>query len=192
MTILRVLFGFSLGTIVGLFLGVLTARFPALEHFLLPFRGLLRTIPVTSVILLFLLWVSSGMVAIWISMLMVIPVVWAQTSTAIKQADPCLIEMTKAFRFTAWQRIRHIYVPTILPYFIDASTTALGFAWKAGVAAEILSLPRAAIGQKLYLAKISLETADLFAWTVCVVLISLAMEKLILLLSKRLKNGRTY
>jgi len=189
-TIFRVFVGFSIGVVLGILFGVITAHSPLLEQFLLPLRGLIRAVPVTSVILLFLLWVSSGMVAVWISLLMVIPIVWTQTATAIKQTDKALLEMASVFHFKKRKLIRHIYIPSVSPHFLGAATTSLGFAWKAGVAAEILSLPKSAIGQKLYLAKISLETADLFAWTVCVVLISLLMEKGFIFLTKRWQYDR--
>ena len=57
--------------------------------------------------------------------------------------------------------------------------SALGFAWKAGVAAEALCRPRRAMGTAIWNAKTYLETADLFAWTAAVVLLSIAVEKLL-------------
>ena len=61
-------------------------------------------------------------------------------------------------------------------------STALGLCWKAGTAAEVIALSGGSIGEKLYHAKIYFETADLFAWTAAIVLISAAFEKLFLLL----------
>ena len=67
----------------------------------------------------------------------------------------------------------------MLPYFASACRTALGLAWKAGVAAEVLCLPEAAIGTQVYQAKIYLETPDLFAWTLVVLALSFALEGLL-------------
>ena len=63
-----------------------------------------------------------------------------------------------------------------------AVSTALGLCWKAGTAAEVIALSSGSIGEKLYNAKIYFQTADLFAWTAAIVLISAAFEKLFLLL----------
>jgi NitT/TauT family transport system permease protein len=49
----------------------------------------------------------------------------------------------------------------------------------------VLSIPRHAIGTRLYDAKIYLETADLFAWTFVVILLSIALEKSILMTVRR-------
>ena len=59
-------------------------------------------------------------------------------------------------------------------------STALGLCWKAGTAAEVIALSGGSIGEKLYHAKIYFETADLFAWTAAIVLISALFERLFL------------
>ena len=57
--------------------------------------------------------------------------------------------------------------------------------WKSGAAAEVIGLPEHSIGEHLYMAKIYLETADLFAWTLVIVLVSLAFERAFLALLRR-------
>ena len=86
------------------------------------------------------------------------------------------LELARAYRFGRWKTVRLVYVPSVLPYFASAFRTALGLAWKAGVAAEVLCLPKAAIGTQVYNAKIYLETPDLFAWTLVVLALSFALE----------------
>ena len=69
-----------------------------------------------------------------------------------------------------------------------AVTTAMGLAWKSGVAAEVLCIPRPAIGTQIYNSKLYLDIPDLFAWTVAVVLLSLALEWLLRRLLERDKR----
>ena len=66
--------------------------------------------------------------------------------------------------------------PSILPYFSASFKSALGLAWKAGVAAEIIAMPKGTIGTEIGNAKQYLETADLFAWTLTVILLSFLIE----------------
>ena len=75
------------------------------------------------------------------------------------------------------RRLTAITVPSVMPYFMAACRSALGMAWKAGVAAEVIGVTRNSVGRELYYAKIYLETADLFAWTAVVVVMSLLLEK---------------
>ncbi|MBO5898784.1 MAG: hypothetical protein J6R04_07220, partial [Clostridia bacterium] len=72
--------------------------------------------------------------------------------------------------------IRRIYLPAVLPYFLSACESSIGLAWKAGVAAEVLALPALSIGKQLYESKLYLETTDLFAWTLVVIVLSLLLE----------------
>ena len=57
--------------------------------------------------------------------------------------------------------------------------TPFGLAWKSGVAAEVICPPARAIGSRIQQAKLGLETADLFAWTLTIVALSLALEALL-------------
>ena len=82
------------------------------------------------------------------------------------------------FRFGPWKTAWRIYVPSIL-LFHGGMYTGLGLAWKAGVAAEVLAMPRNSIGLQLYNAKVYLETSDLFAWTLVIILLSMLLEKLL-------------
>ena len=68
-------------------------------------------------------------------------------------------------------------------------TTALGLAWKSGVAAEVLCIPRAAIGTRIYESKLYLEIPDLFAWTAVVVALSLLLEGVLRRVLARWKGG---
>ena len=120
--------------------------------------------------------------------LMVLPLIWANVSAGIESVDPQLLEMGRVFHFSRWKRIRYLYLPAALPYFTAAVSNGLGFAWKSGVAAEVLGSPRLSVGRELYSAKITLEFTDLFAWTAVVILVSILMEKFALALIAWMKK----
>lgn len=86
--------------------------------------------------------------------------------------------MAKAYRFSFGKKMRYLYLPSLLPYFAAACSTGIGIGWKAGIAAEVLGLPKNSIGKALYNAKIYLEMPDLFCWTAVIILLSLLFEKL--------------
>ena len=75
-------------------------------------------------------------------------------------------------------RIFRLYIPSLAPYFLAACKSSLGMAWKAGIAAEVLAVPKNAIGTELYYAKTYLETPTMFAWTLVIILLSIIFEKL--------------
>jgi NitT/TauT family transport system permease protein len=84
--------------------------------------------------------------------------------------------MAAAYRFGPGRTLTRIYLPSVAPYFTAGVETGLGLAWKAGVAAEVLCRPKLAIGTQVFYTRTYLETADLFAWTLVVILLSLLLE----------------
>ena len=184
-TFLRLIAGYCIGAVFGVVLAVLTAKVPFLHYIFSPFRLLIKSTPVMSFVLLLLVSVVSGWVPIVVSAIMVAPMLWSTTEQSILSLDPKLTEMGKLY-FPLFKRIRLVYLPQMMPQILAAAVTALGFAWKSVITAEVLSLPRFAIGNRMYLSKIYLETADMIAWTILVVTLSLLMEVLLKkLLEKR-------
>ena len=103
-----------------------------------------------------------------------------------KVADSLLLEMAGAYHAGKLKRIRYIYVPSVLPYFLSSLSIALGLAWKSGIAAEVIGLPSGSIGERVYEAKIYLSTPDLFAWTVTVIVMAFLFERFFLFVSSSL------
>ncbi len=184
-SLLRIGGGFLLAVVSGVVLGVLAARFRRVQELLAPLMLAVKSIPVASFIILALMLFSSRHLAVLISFLIVLPVIYTNVLAGIRSADRQLLEMARVFRIPAARRIRYIYLPQVLPYFLSACTVALGLSWKAGVAAEVIGMPEGSIGEQLQQAKIYLNTPDLLAWTVVIVLVSLGFEKLFLALIRR-------
>ena len=191
-TLGRILAGMVLGTALGGLLAALTFLSPWADRLLSPAIRVIRATPVVSFILLILLWMGRDRVPVVISALMVLPVVWGNLSRGLGETDPQLLELARAYRFSPFKTIKLIYLPSLRPYFLSAVTTSMGLAWKSGVAAEVLCLPRPSIGTQIYNAKLYLEVPDLFAWTVVVVALSLALEKLLRALLRNRKGGAAH
>ena len=117
---------------------------------------------------------------------MVLPIIWSNLSEGIQKINSDLDEVTEVFSFSKSRKLLLFYLPSVLPYFSAACTTALGLAWKAGVAAEVLANAKRSIGGNIYASKIYLETTDLFAWTIVVIILSVIFEKLILWIMKKM------
>ena len=178
-SLMRILTGMILGTAAGIGMAVLTSVSSWCDCLISPAIRVVRATPVASFILLVLLWTGRNSVPVIIAALMVLPVVWEIFSRGIAATDRQLLEMAKAYRFSGFKTVRLIYIPSLRPCFSAALTNAMGLAWKSGAAAEVLCLPKQAIGTRIYNAKQYLEIPELFAWTVVVVTLSLILEKLL-------------
>lgn len=177
-SLLRILLGFLLGVLFGTALAGLCWRFRLIDALARPLLGVLKSTPVASFIILALVWVKTTWLATVISFIMVLPLIYANVREGIDSADRQLLEMAQVFRLSRRKTFRYCYLPAILPFFLSAISSTLGFAWKSGIAAEVLGRPARAIGSQIYDSKIYLETPDLFAWTLVVILLSVLLERL--------------
>ena len=185
-SLMRILMGYLLALIIGAAIGMLTARSKVMDEFLSPLSRMIRATPVASFIMLLFLFLTKERIPAVTSFLMVMPVVWSNVYEGITGTDVKLLEMARVFRLSFSATLRHIYLPGIMPFFMAAAKAGMGLAWKAGIAAEVLSSPSLGIGTELYNAKIYLETTDLFAWTAVIILISVALERLFVRLLRRI------
>ena len=185
-SLLRITLGCAAGIVCGTLLGAITAFSRVLYELFKPVLTVVRATPVASFIILALVWIKRDNISTFISFLMVLPILWSNVTEGIAQCDRDLLEMARVFRFSKPALISKIYVPSVMPYFFAGCTTAIGLSWKAGVAAEVLSLPKHALGSELYYSKIYLETPSLFAVTLVVIVMSIILEKLLGLALKKI------
>lgn len=188
MTFLRISTGYLSGVVLGIVFAVITVAVPFLRALLYPLISLVKATPVASFIILALVWIRKDNVPVFITILIVFPIIWANVSEAITNTDKDLLEMAKVFSLSKITIIREIYIHSVLPYFVAGCTTAIGLAWKAGVAAEVIAMPRISVGYNLYRSKINIETVDLFAWTLVVIVLSVILEQLIVLFLSKIKR----
>ena len=185
--------GFLIALALGVLLASLSARFSWIETMLWPFMITVKTVPVASFVVICLIWLSAQNLSVFISFLIVLPVVYGNVLEGIKNEDRAMLEMGRVFRMPFLRKVLYIHLPQLKPFVMSACSTALGMAWKAVVAAEIIGTPDGSIGKQLYYAKIYLDTDDLLCWTLIIVIISVAFEKLFMWLLRsfyrRLEHG---
>lgn len=181
----RVVGGFAIGFVIAAVLAVLAFRFPFIKAFLSPAISVIKATPVASFIILALMWLGNSTVPIIISMLMVIPIVWSNTVAGLDNVDSNLIEMAVCYKMPFSKRLRHIYIPSVMPYLMSATGSGLGLCWKAGIAAEVICRTKLSIGNNIWETKFYLETTQMFAWTAAVIVLSVIFDAVIRYVFKR-------
>ena len=190
LSLLRIVIGFSAAVAVGTLWAFCTVRWKIVRGLTAPILHIVRAAPVASFIILALVWIKTNALPTFIAFLMVLPVVWANVEQGLREIDPKLLEMARIYRLSPWKTFRRIRLPSVMPYALAAMRTGVGFAWKSGIAAEVICRPKQSIGGFLYNAKLYLETPEVFVWTAAVVLLSVLLEQGLLALTRRL--GRRY
>ena len=182
----RILLGVVCAVALGTVLAVLTEKCRLLHTLIAPAMTAMQATPVASFTILVLIWVERDSVPVLICAMMGLPIVWNGVGSGIRMTDPQLLEMAKVYRLSKGRTLRRIWIPSVMPFFRTACSSALGLGWKAGIAAEVLTVPKRSIGRMISESKLYLLTEELFAWTLAVIVLSLLLQKIML----RLLKGR--
>jgi len=178
-TISRGLVGFVLSAGLGIVLGIIAGINPYISAFMRPILVTIRSTPIIAIILLALIWLSPGLVPVFIAFLTMFPFICTNVTDGIKSVDPDLIEMATFYRIGRNRIIRELYIPAILPFIISGASSAMGIGWRAIITGEVLSQPKYGIGTLMQSAQTFLNVDAVIAWTVVAVLISYGFEKMI-------------
>lgn len=183
LSLLRICGGFFTGFAAAVLLAFLGSRFELLEEALSPVMTLLKTIPVASFVVLLLIWWGSSFLAVAVCFVVVLPNIYINTLEGLKNTDRQLLQMAQVFRISKKNKFFYIYRSALAPFLYGSMKVSLGMCWKSGVAAEVIGTPDYSIGERLYLSKVYLNTAGVFAWTAVIILLSVLFEKCILYLA---------
>jgi NitT/TauT family transport system permease protein len=175
----RTVAGFLISCFFGILLGIFCGMNRVAYSIMNPFITVTRTIPVMSIIILAIMWFRDTNVPIFVAFLMCFPIVWTNMVEGIRNTDVKLLEMCKVYNIKMSRVIRSVYFHSSVPYIKAGMVSSLGIGWKVTSAAEVLSLPKYAIGSFLYDSKVYLEIPDLFAWTIIIIALSFLFEHIL-------------
>jgi len=184
-TLSRGLAAFALSYLAGLSVGLLSGINRNFRTFFHLWLTVIRSTPTMSLILLALIWFRAETVTLFVTFLVVFPLVTQNVSEGISQINPELKEMARLYQVPFPAILRRMYLPAILPYLATGAASGLGLTWKVIIAAEVLAYPRLGIGARMDTARSYLETAEVFAWTVVVIGISLFFDRILQRLIKK-------
>lgn len=175
----RVGMGILLSMVLGIVTALLAYYMKWVETFFEPMIIVLKVTPVMAVIVLALLWLKSPYIPIFVCFLMCYPIAYTNTLTGLKTVNKELLEMAQLFRVAPYKILRQIYLPHIRPYMESALKLVVGLSWKVVIAAEVLAVPAYSMGYQLLSAKVYLESDQLFAWVIVIIILSTLCERLI-------------
>lgn len=190
-SISRIGIGFFSGAVLAMILALASYQCKFVREFLAPVMILLKSIPVASFVVLILAWLSSKNLSIFIAGLVTFPVVYFDVLGSLFSLNPRILEMAKLYDVRILKRFRFLYLPAIAERLCYTARITIGMSIRAGVAAELIGLPVKSIGEAIYQAKLYFNIAELFAWTILIVLLCYGCEKLVLLLCEGIKRGLT-
>ncbi len=184
-TIYRTLIGLIISFIVAIVLAFLAYFKKGIRDFLNPIYVMFKTIPNITYIIVALIWLGRNGSAILVSSLVVFPIFYNSLLSALLNIDEELIEVTNLYDISDIYKIKKVYLPLIRNDIITSLSNCCSLGFKVSIMAEILAQVKSGIGKELYFAKANFMMADIFAWTIIIILISTLVDYLLSLLKNK-------
>ena len=175
----RILGGLALAAVCGGVLAGVSSRSRAFARLVAPALSFVKATPVACVVVLLLIWLGSARVSIAAVFLMALPGVYFSLAEGLSQVNKPLEQMFRMHGVRGWRLFCAHTWREVLPFVLSCARAVIGMGWKAGVAAELIGMAAGTVGERIYQAKLLIETADLLAWTVLVVAASWACERVL-------------
>lgn len=175
-TIFRLLISLTIAFLVSFVLSFISFVFKSIKEFLLPLITLIRTIPVTTIIIILLMMIGNKNCPYIICMLVIIPIMYEANLNGFYSIDKGVLEEVKMISCTNFLVIKDIYVPLVFPHLLTGIVTSFGLGLKVMVMAEFIAQTPNTIGYVLNQEKVFLEINNVFAWTIILVIFMMLVE----------------
>lgn len=178
-TLARVAAAYVIAMVVGSFIGILLGIHRRADRFFNPWVLLFLNIPALVIIVLAYIWFGlTEMAAIGAVAVNKIPNVVVTMREGARALDPRYAEMATVYRFSTIDRIRHVLLPQLQPYFAAASRSGIALIWKIVLVVELLGRSNG-VGFQIHLNFQLFDVAAILAYALAFVAIMLLIELLL-------------
>jgi NitT/TauT family transport system permease protein len=164
---------------IGIGLGLLAGQCYCVDYFLNPIVVSLRTLPVASVIIIILILFARNNALFVITFLMLFPIIYEAAKQGVLHIDKNLKDALLLEQVHFIYKQFYIVLPLSFPYIKTAILQSIGLGFKVLVMAEFISQADNSIGRALYFGSISINYANVFAWTIILIVIVTIIENLV-------------
>jgi taurine transport system permease protein len=184
-SLMRVLFGFGLGAIVGTLLGLAMGYVPVIDAVSAPFIEFLRPLPQLAYLVLLIIWFGIGEASkITLLFLTALPVSAVAARDGVRNVSATRIQAAQSLGASRWQVFRHVVFPSALSEIFTGARLAIGFVYGTLIAAEIIA-GNSGIGWMIVDAGRFLRSDYVFVGIFIIGLMGIALDRLLLAIERR-------
>ena len=175
-TFWRVAVGFVVAAVIGLPFGILLGANRRVGDFFEPVIPVLNTVSSAIWAIFAIIWFGiSNATTIFVVFMTAMPLIVTNVWQGTRTVNADFIELAKVLRMPDWKVMIKIYLPTILPYFFSGARLAFGFGWRVSLVAETIG-SSSGVGYRLRQAADLIQTDQVFAWTLTLVVLMATLE----------------
>lgn len=188
----RFMLSFLLGTLIGASFGLLSGFNAKWKDALQPIHWILMSVPPVVLVMISMILFGMGSVqTIFVTALLIIPIMYTNTLEGIHSIEKSLVEMGQLYKANKNLMLKEIYLPGISSPIISGLTLSAGLGVRIVVLAEVLGA-YSGLGHQFSLARTNLETEELYAWIiVCLFMVGILEFALFKPLRKRLTKWKS-
>lgn len=175
-TLWRVSVGFIIAAAVGLPFGIMLGANKRAGEFFEPVIPVLNTVSSAIWAIFAIIWFGiSNATTIFVVFMTAMPLIITNVWQGTRTVNADFIELAQVLRMPEWKVMTKIYLPTILPYFFSGARLAFGFGWRVSLVAETIG-SSSGVGYRLRQAADLIQTDQVFAWTLTLVMMMATLE----------------
>jgi ABC-type nitrate/sulfonate/bicarbonate transport system permease component len=188
-SLMRVLIGFTAGSLSGIFMGVLLGSKRVIFRSLHPIFSLLYPVPTLGWIPVFMLWFGIGEI-LPIALLFVCAFfpIYYNTETGIRTVGRDMIHAARTLGAGNYQILKTIVIPLALPSIFTGLRLEAGMAWRTTMAAEMIAIPTG-IGALLMKAETLIRMDIVIVCLIVLSVMGFSFERFFLYLEKKTTGG---
>lgn len=178
-TLLRLFISISVCFILGVILACLSKIYYQFKSFIKPIITLLKTLPITVLIVLLLVALSSDSLY-YIVGVVVLPIIYEATINGLDSIDNNIVDAVKLESNINVDVVKKIYLPLTLPYIFTSLLQSFGLGLKVLVMAEFISNTKHSIGYEIILYKdFYNDMSFVYAWSIILIFFVLIVDFII-------------
>lgn len=182
----RVFAGFFISCVTAVPLAILLSLSASLRLIFFSFFNFLRPIPPIAWIPLTILWFGIGNgPAYFLTMVASFFPILINTMTGMERLPTQYTILGNVFGLSRSQKIKHIIIPSILPYVLSGLRIGFGVSWMAVVAAEMIA-SSSGLGYLIHVSQDMLRTDRVIVGMIVIGLLGLLFDRIFLFLVDRI------
>jgi NitT/TauT family transport system permease protein len=175
-TLWRVTVGFVIAALVSLPLGIFLGANKRAGEFFEPVIPVMNTVSSAIWAIFAIIWFGiSNATTIFVVFMTAMPLIITNVWQGTRTVNAEFIELAQVLRMPKRKVMTKIYLPTILPYFFSGARLAFGFGWRVSLVAETIGAS-SGVGYRLRQAADLIQTDQVFAWTLTLVVMMATLE----------------
>ncbi len=183
---LRILAGFSIGTLIGIAIGALMAAFPSVRAMIDPFIELTRPLPPLAFVPVLVVWFGIGETPkIVLIAVGVVPVMAISTAAGLDRVSEDMLNCARCLGASEMHTMLHVRIRAAIPHIVTGMRLAMGLSWTSIVAVEMIAAT-AGLGYVILQAGLFLDTSLIFAGIAIIAMLGIAVDALLRVLQRRL------